>query len=282
MTSMAGDLSTGDEEFARSIADQMRENAGQQGATRVAAKYFGENLESHHYPPSPGDGVLPGPAVARAIRESLPKYQKIISDYQMDEAVSVEGPIVNVTANTNGFFADGSPFHDVSQVAYRVRNGKIVRADAIHTNPGAISKALAGDGGLAASDHESAMSIANKMRDCNPCAMDISGQFFADRVATWSFRFPDKNKLYHGDELRELIRKRFAKLEGIFSGYREYEEIDVDGNTIHVAYRIAGKGQDDKPLALDAQFRLSVTRNAIVGIEWFVDGEGPAKLKVGH
>ena len=47
-------------------------------------------------------------------------------------------------------FGDGDLFEDVSVVAYQVRQGRIVRADAIHTNPGSIQKAMRGSGDQAA------------------------------------------------------------------------------------------------------------------------------------
>jgi ketosteroid isomerase-like protein len=257
----------GDETAARLIAAEMQQHAGQQGAVRVAAAHFADKLESHHYPAAPTDGVADGAQVAKAINGSLATYQNAVKNYRMDEKISVHGAVVTITSFTSGTFTDGKPFEDVSQVAYEVRDGKIARADAVHTNPGAIMKALRGSDDKAASDQQSAEKIAAEIRASGSPALDVAQKYYGDRVAAWSPAHADQNWLLQAETLRTQGGREMSATQQALANYRNREKVSVRGNQILVRMDITGTLANGEAATIDTDLALFVTGDQIVGLQ---------------
>jgi hypothetical protein len=197
----------------------------------------------------------------------------------MDEKVSLQGNTVTITSFTSGTYADGNRFEDVSLVAYQVKDGKIWRADAVHTNPGAIQKALRGSDDRAAADHLAAEKIAAEMNASKGRGLEIASKYFAERVAAWSPDNPEKSALYERDPLRTGMASEMAAIKKALSGYANLEAIKVRGNKILLDGRMTGTMSDGKPTWGDTKLALAVTDGMIVGLESSHSAQGRENLR---
>ena len=268
---------TEDETAAMAIAAEMKRDAGQQGAVRAAARHFADKLESHHYPASPGDGIADGAMVAKAINGSLAGYQKVVPDYRMDEKVSVEGPIVTITSFTSGTYSGGGRFEDVSLVSYQVKGGQIVRADAVHTNPGAIQKAMRGNDDRATADHQLAETIAAEMRASHGGGLQVAAKYLSERVAVWS---PEgKGAVRPAEALRAAISGEQATVQKRLSGYANTDDIKVEGNRVILNSKFTGVLADGRTTWADTRAALCVSQDRVVGMEVSHSPEAMTNLK---
>lgn len=268
-----------DEAAAAAIAAEMKANAGQQGAVRTAARHFAEQLESHHTPASPGDGAAPGAKVAQAIDGSLPRYQKAVPDYRMDEKVSLKGNVVTITSYTTGTYAAGGRFEDVSLVAYEVQGGKIVRAHGIHTNPGAIQKAMAGSDERARLDNADAERIAAEMRASAGKGIEIVPRYLAEKVAVTPPAAPERNGIFSRDVLAGAMTREVGMVKAALTDYANTETVRVQGNKIMLDGKMTGVTKAGEQTWSDTDLVLSVTDGKIVGIATTHSAEGSANLR---
>ncbi|KJS04065.1 MAG: hypothetical protein VR73_15355 [Gammaproteobacteria bacterium BRH_c0] len=266
---------TGDEAVAHKIASEMKKNAGQQGATRVAAKYFSDQLESRHYPPSPGDGMVSGPQVAKAINGSLAVYKRLVNDYSMDEKVSRHGNKLTIIAFTSGTHQDETPFNDISLVTYQVNNGRITRADAIHTNPGAIQKAHTGSDDRNMADHIGAKKIADEILASDEYSLAIAQKYFSDKIAVWSSDHIERSALYDRSTISTGIASRITAIKQPQGEMERKKDIRVLGNQILVDSIIEETSNDEHHVQTSSHFKLFVTNNTIIGIEFSGSNQGP-------
>lgn len=266
---------TADEALAHKIANEMKNNAGQQGATRVAAKYFADQLESRHYPPSPGDGMVSGPQVAKAINGSLAAYMRLVNDYSMDEKVSRHGNKLTIIASTSGTHQDETPFNDVSLVNYQVNNGRITRADAIHTNPGAIQKAHTGSDDRNIADHIGAKKIAAEMLASDEYSLGIAQKYFSDKIAVWSPDHIERSALYDRSTFSTRISSIIAAINRSDSEIERKEDVRVIGNKILIDSFIEETLNDKQHTLKSIHLKLYVTNNTIIGIEFSGSDEEP-------
>jgi hypothetical protein len=252
---------------ATAIAAQARQNAGQFGATRTMASHFADVLESHHYPAAKGDGPAPKGNSASLIAGGLAMFTKAMPDFKADERISQNGNVVTVTAFTTGSMKDGGKFEDVSMISYVVHDGAVIRADAVHTNPSAAAKALAGSDARYVADHATAEKVAAAMRATGGDALLATPAFFADRVAVWSPDALQSAAVFTRDQLHGAVIGENAMLKKAIRNYANADDIKVEGNTVVLDAKTTGALANGEPTWTDVHAVLYVTDGMIVGLQ---------------
>ena len=172
----------------------------------------------------------------------LAAYLKIVPDYRMDEQVTQSGNVLTVTSATSGSYPTGGKFEDaVPMAAYTVVGGKVVRGDAIHTNPGcAEQKAFQGKSERLAQDHAAAEKIAAEMRATNGDGLLATRPYLAERVGAWTPASMDLAGVYTGDRLRAGYLRETTAIRKALSHPVTEETIKVEGNGIVLDTKTSG------------------------------------------
>lgn len=260
---------------AAAIAAEVRQNAGQMGGARAIAAHYADQIESHHYPAAPGDGLVPGGDMSAKVGGYLAAYLKIVPDYRMEEQATQSGNIVTVTSYISGSYPTGGKFEDVSMAAYTVQGGKVVRGDAIHTNPGAEQKAFQGKGERSALDHAAAEKIAAEMRATNGDGLLATRPYLAERVGAWTPASMDLAGVYTGDRLRAGYAREMGAIRKALSHPVTQETIKVEGNGIVLDTKTSGELASGEATFTDSHVVFYVTDGMIVGVR---SAHSPAAL----
>jgi hypothetical protein len=123
---------------ADDIADDLRQawTKGPLEAATTLGSWIGPDFELHHNPPTPNDGLRPGPAYAEDRANQVKAFLKAMPDYHEKADISTQGDEITVSFTMAGTLPDdeGDVLLNVRAV-YTVADGKIVKAVA-HTGEG--------------------------------------------------------------------------------------------------------------------------------------------------
>jgi hypothetical protein len=268
---------TADSAVAASVAAEAEKHAGQMGAAKVVASHFADGADSHHYPPSPGDGPQPAGDKSAVISGVMARFTKAVPDFRLDEVVSHRGPVITVTSLINGTDSVGDTFHDVAVTSYTFSGGKVVHIDSIHINPGASARQLVG-GEVSAADHATAVKLADAMQASTGDGLKVAAANFAEMVAVIS-NDVDETGLVRRETLTKAITDEQGVLKRALAHYASQETVIVKDNMIILDNKTSGALETGETASADTHAVFHVTRGVIVGLEATHSPEGVANLR---